>query len=290
MRVTFWGTRGSLPSPGAGTARHGGNTSCVEVRTDEGNLVVLDAGSGIAPLGRALGEEQRIDILLTHLHLDHIQGLGFFEPLFRRDTDVHVWGPSSTTHDLRERLMRYLSPPLFPLGLRDLPARLKLHDVPLRGWFEVPGAMVHAALICHPGPTVGYRIVGRSGSLAYLSDHEPALGVRNFPLEPAWTSGYDVAAGVDLLIHDTQYTAEEYESRVGWGHSTIDHAVAFAGLVGARRMAAFHHDPAHDDDFLDRFLGGRSTDEVEVVAACEGATLEVRSLSGAARRSRSASG
>lgn len=291
MRVTFWGTRGSLPSPGAGTARHGGNTSCVEVRTDEGNLIVLDAGSGIAPLGRSLGEEKRIDILLTHLHLDHIQGLGFFEPLFRKGTDVHVWGPSSTTHDLRDRLMRYLSPPLFPLGLRDLPARLKLHDVPVRGWFDVPGAVVHAALVCHPGPTVGYRIVSSSGSLAYLSDHEPALGVRDFPREAAWTSGYDIAAGVDLLIHDSQYTDEEYCDRVGWGHSTIDHALAFATLARARRLVAFHHDPAHDDGFLDRFLGGRSTPALDVVAACEGASLEVRRTSSVeGRRSKSASG
>jgi len=253
MRVELWGVRGSLPTAGPTTTRYGGNTSCAAVRTDEGNLVVLDAGSGIAALGRSLGREERVDILLTHLHLDHIQGLGFFAPLFDETCDVHIWGPASPTVGLRPRLTRYLSPPLFPVALRDLPCRLTLHESTL-GSFELPGVSCRAALVCHPGPTVGYRLSSPSGSLAYLPDHEPALGMRFFPGESAWTSGFELAHGVDLLLHDAQYDDLEYAGRVGWGHSTLGAAIAFAKLAGVRELVAFHHDPSHDDDYLDAFF------------------------------------
>jgi phosphoribosyl 1,2-cyclic phosphodiesterase len=253
VRVELWGVRGSLPTAGQATNRYGGNTSCVAVRTREGNLVVLDAGTGIAALGRSLGHEERVDILLTHLHLDHIQGLGFFAPLFDPTCDVHIWGPASPTNGLRSRLTRYLSPPLFPVALRDLPCHLTLHESTL-GSFSLPGLQGRAALICHPGPTVGYRLWSDEGAMAYLPDHEPALGVRSFPGSAEWTSGFELADGVDLLLHDAQYTDEEYLERVGWGHSTLANAVAFAHLAGAQRLVAFHHDPSHDDDFLDGFI------------------------------------
>ena len=255
MKVTFWGTRGSLPTPGSGTATHGGNTSCVELRPSAGGVVVLDAGTGIVPLGRTLADERRVDVLLTHLHLDHILGLGFFAPLFDESAEVHLWGPSSTTLDLQRRLTRYLSPPLFPVALRDLPCDLHLHDVPLGRLVQLPTVTFEAQLVCHPGPTVGYRVTSADGSIvAYLSDHEPALGCDPFPSQQQWTSGSDLAAGADLLIHDAQYTDEEYDERVGWGHSSLTDAIAFADLVGARQLAAFHHDPTHDDDFLWTFL------------------------------------
>jgi phosphoribosyl 1,2-cyclic phosphodiesterase len=241
-------------------------------------VVVLDAGTGIAALGRTIGRHERVDILLSHLHLDHIQGLGFFGPLFCPGQEVHIWGPSSTTLGLRLRLLRYLSPPLFPVALRDLPCRLTIHDVPLGG-FELPGVSVSAALVCHPGPTVGYRLTAGRASLAYLPDHEPALGCPRFPDVAQWTSGYDLAHDVDVLIHDAQYTDEEYGDRVGWGHSTIDDAVAFAVLVGARRLVAFHHDPNHDDDFLDGFIGTRATAVrprgLAMDAAQEGAVVDL---------------
>jgi len=255
--------------------RYGGNTSCVAVRPAAGNLVVLDAGTGIAALGRSLGHEERVDILLTHLHLDHIQGLGFFGPLFDPDTEVHIWGPASPTSGLRERLTRYLSPPLFPVGLRELPCRLHLHDSTL-GSFELPGLAARSALVCHPGPTVGYRLADDEGSLAYLPDHEPSLGVRSFPEATTWTSGWGLATDVDLLIHDAQYTDAEYAARVGWGHSSLSSAVAFAHLAGARELLAFHHDPAHDDDFLDGFVGQyASAFGLTVGAAREGDVLDL---------------
>ena len=259
MKVTLWGARGSLASPGPETARYGGNTSCVEVRGDEGSLLILDAGTGLRRLGSSLPASlPRVDLLLTHLHLDHIQGLGFFGPLYDQATEVHIWGPASTTQDLKARLTRYLSPPLFPVHLRDLPhpSRLFFHDVPGSGGdFTVGEFRVHAALVCHPGPTVGYRVTSAAGAtLAYLPDHEPALGVSRFPLPGEWTSGFSLARGADLLIHDAQYTPEEYETHVGWGHSSWRHAFAFADLAGAKHLVPFHHDPAHDDAYLDEMF------------------------------------
>ena len=278
MRVTLWGTRGSLAAPGPETVRYGGNTACVEVRGKRNALLVLDAGTGIQRLGAMVrGGRGRIDLLLTHLHMDHIQGLGFFEPLYERGREIHIWGPPSPTLDLRTRLARYLSPPLFPVRLRDLPCRLTLHNVPPER-FEVGGLEVEAALVCHPGSTVGYRISEGTRSLAYLPDHEPALGLREFPGEPEWTSGFDLAAGADLLIHDAQYTTEEYQKRVGWGHSSIRDAIAFATVAGARRFVPFHHDPTHDDAMLDCIDSAVRTSgdlPFEFVAGTEGATFEV---------------
>ena len=277
MKVTLWGVRGSLASPGPDTARYGGNTACVEVRTPGGHVIVLDAGTGIRQLGRALPPSvRRVDLLLTHLHLDHIQGLGFFGPLFEPEIDVHLWGPPSATLSLRDRLMRYLSPPLFPVHLRDIP-RLTLHEVS-GDTFEVGDVRIAAAVVCHPGPTVGYRIASGQSSFTYLPDHEPALGAPAFPLAPDWTSGLALAANTDLLVHDAQYTRAEYVQHIGWGHSAIDHVLAFAGLARVRHLVTFHHDPAHNDDELDRL-----TDEAtraarpgfQVTAGAEGATFEL---------------
>jgi phosphoribosyl 1,2-cyclic phosphodiesterase len=255
MNVTLWGTRGSLAAPGPETTRYGGNTSCIEVRGEDGTLLVLDAGTGIRRLSAAIGPETpRIDLLLTHLHMDHIQGLGFFDPLFDPDREVHIWGPSSPTLDLGARLARYLSPPLFPIHLCNIPSRLTLHDVVPLGRFRIGGFEVRAMLVCHPGPTVGYRISENGASLAYLPDHEPALGANGVPTDPEWLSGFDLAAGADLLIHDAQYSAEEYAEHVGWGHSAIRHALEFAASAGVKHLVTFHHDPAHSDTILDRLL------------------------------------
>jgi phosphoribosyl 1,2-cyclic phosphodiesterase len=278
VRVTVWGTRGSVAAAGPETVRYGGNTSCIEVRNDAGDLLVLDAGTGIRRLGAAACTDvTRVDILLTHLHMDHIQGLGFFDCLYRPEIDVHIWGPASMTLDLRERLARYLSPPLFPVRLRDLPSTPSVHDVP-NNEIAIPGFDVDAALVCHPGPTVGYRIKADGRTLAYLPDHEPMLLANGFDAGPRSTSGYDLAAGVDLLIHDAQYTDDEYADRVGWGHSTLDHALAFADTVEARRLMVFHHDPTHDDATLDQIFAGSARTPrlgIEVVPATEGSTLEV---------------
>jgi phosphoribosyl 1,2-cyclic phosphodiesterase len=247
MMVRLWGTRGSLAAPGPETARYGGNTSCVEVRGAKGTILVLDAGTGIRALGAVLATTARcVHLLLTHLHMDHIQGLGFFAPLFDPDVEVHLWGPTTKELGLRAHLSRYLSPPLFPVHLRELP-HLVLHDVPV-GPFAVGEFTVTGAPVCHPGPTVGYRIECGASVLTYLPDHEPALGVPGFPLAGEWTSGWALAHDADLLIHDAQYSRDEYAAHIGWGHSAIDDAIAFAALARAKHLVTFHHDPSHDDD------------------------------------------
>jgi phosphoribosyl 1,2-cyclic phosphodiesterase len=276
--VRLWGTRGSLPTPGADHAAYGGNTSCVAVSAAEAArcLTVIDAGTGIRGLGEELRPDmERVDILLSHLHLDHIIGLGFFSALTRPGLEVHIWGPASQLLGLHRRLSRYLSPPLFPVRLRDLPCRLELHEI-VPGRFELPGLEVTAAFVCHPGSTLGFRLDDGTGTVAYLSDHEPALGARAFPDAPAWTSGYDLAAGVDVLIHDAQYEDAEYADHVGWGHSAVSHALALACLGGARHLVAFHHDPSHDDGCLDRMYAEvRSTPSLLVTPAREGSTFVV---------------
>ncbi len=277
MKVTIWGSRGSVASPGPDTIRYGGNTSCVEVRGDDGTLLVLDAGTGMRRLGSTLPEAiGRVDIMLTHLHMDHIQGLGFFAPLRRVGAEVHIWGPAGSTLSLRSRLGLYLSPPLFPVHIRELPCTLYFHELPNEqptiriGEFEVSSAVV-----CHPDPTIGYRITSPSGTLAYLPDHEPALGLRDFTLPGEWVSGYSLAREADLLVHDAQYTTDEYNERIGWGHSSILQTFQFAELSHVRQLAPFHHDPTHDDDTLDRLISEVQQSKqwpFTVVPAAEGAT------------------
>ena len=254
MKIKLWGTRGSLASPGADTIRYGGNTSCVSIEGPEGTWLVLDAGTGIRSLGRSLPPDlKRVDILLTHLHMDHLQGLPFFAPLRNPNVEIHVWGPASTMLSLKARLQRYVSPPLFPVSVRDLSPMLQFHELYF-DMFEIGEFCIVSQLVIHPNPTVGYRILHKDKIVTYLPDHEPMLGARTFPRNPEWTSGYDLAKGVDLLIHDTQYTPEEYRSRVGFGHSNMVQAFEFATLANVKRFVPFHHDPAHSDEQLDQMI------------------------------------
>jgi phosphoribosyl 1,2-cyclic phosphodiesterase len=272
MIVQLWGTRGSLASSGPDTVAYGGNTASVEIVGADGTILALDAGTGLRRLGAAIDPfVERVDILLTHLHMDHIQGLGFFAPFFRPSGEIHVWGPASATMELRSRLTRYLSPPLFPVRIRDIDANVVLHDAPDEP-VTIGGFEVVAQHVIHPGPTVGYRISADGASVAYLPDHEPALGAEQFPEEARWTSGFDLASGADLLIHDGQYSDDERKGRVGWGHSSASEAVAFGELAKARRLVLFHHDPSHSDAVLDLLTAAaraRAT-TIEVVAGREG--------------------
>ncbi len=256
MQVTLWGTRGSLATPGPETARYGGNTSCVGVAGREGTMLVLDAGTGIRRLAATIPESvHRVDILLTHLHMDHIQGLGFFAPLYRPDVQVHIWGPCSATLGLQARLMRYLSAPLFPVNLAELPCKLSFHEISSRE-IDIGEFRICSALVCHPGPTVGYRISAPGkGVLTYLPDHEPALAALRFPSLPReWTSGGTLAAGADLLIHASQYSAPEYPGHCGWGHSSLNQTLDFGTLTEVKQLVPFHHDPDHTDTDLDRLM------------------------------------
>ena len=275
MKLTLHGTRGSMGRAGPETMEFGGDTSCIELVDAKGSILVLDAGSGLSRLNQSFDPPPpRIDILLSHLHLDHLQGLGFFRPAFSGDIEVHLWGPASSTMTLSERLSRYLSPPLFPVRVRDLPA-LRFHDL-RPGTYEVGDCEVTADLVCHPGPTLGFRITDGHRTVTYLPDHEPGLG-GDFPRAAEWTSGYDLSHGVDVLVHDFQYTSSEYEERVGWGHSSIPQALQFAAQVGAKRMVSFHHDPDHDDSRL-RLLheeAARTNPAFELIPGTGGLTLEV---------------
>jgi phosphoribosyl 1,2-cyclic phosphodiesterase len=259
MRARVWGCRGSLAAPGPETVRYGGNTSCVEVRAGE-TVLVLDAGTGIRPLGLHLDRERRpvLHLLLTHLHLDHVEGLGFFAPIWHADTELHVWGPPSPVRRLEERIARYLSPPLFPVHLSDIPAQMTFHDAPEGEW-QIDDFRIRSAPVAHPGPTIGYRLACEGATLTYIPDHEPVLGADLMQLPPEWISGHELADGASVLLHDGQYTEDEYPRKLGWGHSSVAQAVAFAERSDAERLVLFHHDPLHGDDELDG-LGARATE------------------------------
>jgi phosphoribosyl 1,2-cyclic phosphodiesterase len=278
VRVRVWGSRGTIASPGADTVRYGGNTSCIEVGLDDGTRLVLDAGTGARMLGHALLEDPpaRLDLLLTHLHIDHVEGLTAFEPIWRSETELHVWGPATPMESLEACLARYFSPPLFPVYLTEVPATVAFHDAP-EGTWTIGGATIRSAAIQHQGAAVGYRIEADGAVLAYLTDHEPGLGTDLATADPAWVSGAALAWDADLLIHDCQYTEEEYASRVGFGHSSTADVAAFAQAVGARRLVMFHHDPMHSDTELEtmreRVLEHWDVEPDRVEIAAEGAEL-----------------
>jgi phosphoribosyl 1,2-cyclic phosphodiesterase len=279
--LKVWGARGSVPSPGPQMNRYGGNTSCVQLTLASGDVLILDAGTGIRTLGLDLSPEKRIHILLTHLHLDHIQGLMFFPPCFRADSEITIWGPSSPEASLESRIARYISAPLSPVEVRELPCSVAFRDAPASEW-ELEGATIRAEAITHRGPTLGYRISDGENTLAYLPDHEPALGSPLRGLEPEWISGFDLAHGADLLIHDCQYTDAEYPAHVGWGHSAMTDTLTFAERVEAKRLMLFHHDPLHADDSLDDLWADARTgwtalggDATQVEMAMEGGEVEL---------------
>jgi phosphoribosyl 1,2-cyclic phosphodiesterase len=282
VKIRIWGARGSIPAPGPHTARYGGNTSCVQVTLSDGSVLVLDAGSGIRDLGPSCADAERIHILLTHLHLDHIQGLLFFAPFFRPGTEIVIWGPPAPGRSLRDRIGRYLSAPLSPVEIRSLPAKVSFRKCPADEW-EIGPARIQAAPVSHRGPTLGFRITDADASLCYLPDHEPALGLPLSDVEPAWISGFALAERCSLLLHDCQYTDEEYSERVGWGHSRVSDALLFARRSEAEHVLLFHHDPLHTDGELDLLhrrarerwlaLGGPAG---ELAMAIEGSEIELR--------------
>ena len=279
MKVRVWGARGSVPAPGPETTRYGGNTSCVEVTLSDGSVIVLDAGTGIRSLGVGWDGPERINILLTHLHLDHIQGLMFFAPAFTPGSEITVWGPESAEASLEDRIARYISAPLSPVEVRELPCDVSFRDAPELEW-EIGPAKIQAASVTHRGPTLGYRITDGGETLCYIPDHEPALGADLDELEPEWISGYWLARDADLLVHDCQYTDAEYPDHIGWGHSALSDSLCFAHRVKARRTLLFHHDPLHSDDQIDRMHAeagelweGMGGEPGALVMACERADV-----------------
>jgi phosphoribosyl 1,2-cyclic phosphodiesterase len=273
MKLKIWGARGSIPAPGPETMRYGGNTSCVEVTLDDGTKLILDAGTGIRNLGLAFPDfKGPVHILLTHLHLDHVQGLMFFAPVFNPDCEITVWGPATDCEALCEQIGKYISAPLAPIELRDLPFNFR--EIDPADW-QIGSARIHARPVTHRGPTMGFRIEDGNTSLAYIPDHEPGLGTPLSELEDKWISGYELARDASLLIHDCQYTDREYREHHGWGHCPVSDALDFGRRTGAKRLLLFHHDPMHSDDFLDEMSkdiarlwkeAGGNPDDVELAA------------------------
>ncbi|MCL6257914.1 MBL fold metallo-hydrolase [Aquiflexum sp. TKW24L] len=276
MKVSIQGVRGSIPTSGSETAYFGGNTSCVTVMEEEW-MIILDAGSGLQKVKLPDPSTKRVDILLTHFHMDHIQGLGFFSPLFDPDKEVHIWAPSSLTQGLLSRLNKFLSPPLFPVLMRDLPCKLVLHDIS-NSSFEIGPFSLNSEFVIHPGATVGFRIKGKSGVFAFIPDHEPALGLKGMIPDKKWVSGYELIEKADLLVHDGQFTIDEYVKKIGWGHSSMEDTIQLAEFAGVKKLLMTHHDPAHTDSKLQEMfteLKSKNTGNLDFGFAVEGMEIEV---------------
>ena len=292
FRLRFWGTRGSIPTPGSGTVRYGGNTPSIEVRTPTGSLVLLDAGTGIRELGRALisranGTPISGDIFLTHAHWDHIQGIPFFAPAFQRGNRFTIWGAKSLAASIRRVVRDQMSPVVFPVAFEELAATFDFREL-IDERHVQDGFDVRAFSVKHPGGALGYRFGSRAAgdatpgaSFVYISDNELRAGDAS-PSNDRWrTKLVEFIRGARVLIHDATYTEDEYESHRGWGHSTYGDAVALALESGVETLVLFHHSPDRSDDELDarvaecRGAAARSGRTLRVVAAAEGMELDV---------------
>jgi phosphoribosyl 1,2-cyclic phosphodiesterase len=277
MRVTFHGVRGSTPCQSDDIRRYGGNTSCVSIDAPGQDPLLLDMGTGLRYYGKRVPTDQlfRGSCLLTHLHWDHVQGLPFFAPLLREGSSLDVYGPTQDDgRTLEEVVSCTIRPPLFPVSVDELPGAVTFHDT-ADSEFTIGAYNVMARLVPHLGPTLGFRVEMQGRSVAYLSDHQQ-------PFDGSFSASsgaLELIEGVDLLIHDAQYTQPEFKAKATWGHCTIDYAVWIAGEAGVKQLALFHHDPARRDEDLDDLLrcaieaGERRG--VDVIAASEGLVVEV---------------
>ena len=278
-RLKFWGVRGSIPTPGPTTVQYGGNTSCVEVRAD-GQIIILDAGTGLRLLGRALVaefENQPIELtlLLTHTHWDHIQGLPFFAPVYKPQNHLRILGYEGARHGLEVVLAGQMESPFFPIGLREVPANVRIEELKEKS-FNVGPVRVEAGLANHPGVCVGYRLFTSAGSIAFFPDNE-------LPRQAADGNRKMIAflRGTDVLIMDTQFDSEEYQQHTGWGHGCLDDVVALALQAEVKKLFLFHHDPNHDDAKVSQMLAharklvAARKGALQVEAAREGVTVEL---------------
>ncbi len=295
-RVKLWGVRGSLPVPGPATMRYGGNTSCVEVRAD-GEIIVLDAGTGIRGLGLALEKELgpetiRLTLLISHTHWDHIQGLPFFSPAYNRKNLIRILGYEGARAGLGTILAGQMETPFFPVSLHELQSHLAIEELKEME-FQIGKVKVQAKFANHPGICAGYRLFTSAGSIAYLPDNEPyeplklqlaAQGgidgkeARNFA-DAEREKMVEFLRDCDVAILDAQYTDEEYEKHIGWGHSSLGSVVGLALDANVKTVLLFHHDPSHDDEKIDemvehaRDLVRKSGKTMAIEGAREGAEI-----------------
>jgi phosphoribosyl 1,2-cyclic phosphodiesterase/DNA-binding response OmpR family regulator len=287
MRVQFWGTRGSIAKPGPSTARYGGNTSCIEVRSARGTLVIIDCGTGAHSLGQNLMaagvKGLRGHILISHTHWDHIQGIPFFAPLFVPGNQWDIYGPKGLDQSLRETLAGQMQYTYFPVTPDQFEASIRYHDL-VEGIFHIDDIKITTHYLNHPALTLGYRLEADGATIAYCCDHEPYS--RSLAGGEGDIAGQDLRhaefiSGADLLIHDAQYTAAEYPSKIGWGHSSVEYAVKLGQYAKVKRLALTHHDPLRDDDAVDRVVAGirdglqAASSPLKVFAAVEGEMVEV---------------
>jgi len=288
LRVQFWGTRGSIPSPGPKTVRYGGNTPCVEVRTTDGWLIILDAGTGMRELGRSLlgranGAPINGDIFLTHAHWDHIQGIPFFGPIFQRGNHFTIWGSKTLEGSIDHIVRDQMNPVVFPVTFEELDATIDFSAIDDKKQ-QRKGFEVSAFPVRHPGGALGYRFtetMDGARSMVYISDNELGSGGK-YETPVGWRSKLvEFVKGAKVLVHDTTYTAEEYDHYRGWGHSTYDDALALAIESGVETLVLFHHKPERSDDELDerveacREIVKERGVQLEIEAAAEGMTLTV---------------
>ena len=294
MRVRFWGTRGSVPTPGQSTVRYGGNTACVELRTRAGAFIIFDSGTGIRELGLHLarqGGPVAAHLMLGHTHWDHISGFPFFTPLFVPGNHVTIYGARDLDRSLRDVLAGQMHYTYFPVPLGDLRADIEFSELE-EGEITIEDAVVRTHYLNHTAVCMGYRVEADDVSVAYITDHEPygfsggqdgkvGGGLRGAPIHGGDRRLIDFVRGVDLLIQDAQYTPEEYPTRRGWGHSSTDYVTDIAIEAEARRVALFHHEPTHADDDLDRMVESSrkraraAGSDVDLFAAAEGKEFEL---------------
>jgi phosphoribosyl 1,2-cyclic phosphodiesterase len=260
--VSFHGVRGSTPCSCPTVQRYGGNTSCVSVEAAGHDPIVFDLGTGLRPWGCSMtpGDPLTVHALVTHLHWDHIQGLPFFTPLQSGETALHVYGPPDADRSMAETFAQFMSPPYFPIGVGDLPARVEFHDAH-HDDFDLDGTAVMARPVPHCGKTNGYRVTRNGVSVAYVPDHQQPVGRPDF-VDPAVL---ELCRDADVLIHDAQFWPDEFEAKATWGHCTPEYAIEVAAQAGVSTLVLFHHDPSHSDDDLDEM-----TERISAVAACRG--------------------